>query len=180
MDCQCCFKISKQNILFSLEQNGLFSQRKQPVDFLEVTAVVNMETLCCILLAAELRLQSEPSLNKQTANLIVFLIYGQCAFEINCALTLRDPVAGGTRYQNKNSARSSNGEVVLDCRWLCCSRRTRHVNHHVDAFRPDSDFTAFLYVTGDPILSHLERQSETSALHLQPGERRPGRVHAHL
>lgn len=41
----------------------------------------------------------------------------------------------------------------------------------------------YLYLcsfTGDSVLSHLEWQSETPALHLQPGEKQPGRVAAHL
>ena len=35
-------------------------------------------------------------------------------------------------------------------------------------------------LTGDPVLPHLEWQSETLALHLQHGERQPGGVAAHL
>lgn len=37
-----------------------------------------------------------------------------------------------------------------------------------------------LCATGDPFLSHLERQPETFTLHLQPGASQPGRVAAHL
>lgn len=54
------------------------------------TAAVSIKTICCIPLVAAPRLQSEPALNKQTENLIVLLIYGQCAWEINCALTHGD------------------------------------------------------------------------------------------
>ena len=43
------------------------------------TSLVNIEALCCILMAATQRLQSEPSLNKRTGNLIAVLIYRQCA-----------------------------------------------------------------------------------------------------
>lgn len=35
-------------------------------------------------------------------------------------------------------------------------------------------------LTGDPVLSHLEWQPETVTLHLQPGEKQPGSVTAHL
>lgn len=40
--------------------------------------------------------------------------------------------------------------------------------------------SVLMLFTGDPILSHLERQSETLTLHLQPGERQSGSVTAHL
>lgn len=36
------------------------------------------------------------------------------------------------------------------------------------------------FLTGDPVLSHLEWQPETLTLHLQPGEKQPGSVTAHL
>lgn len=36
------------------------------------------------------------------------------------------------------------------------------------------------FLPGDPILSHLEWQSETFTLHLQPGEKQPGSVPARL
>ena len=74
------------------------------------SAAVKIQTLCCILLAAAARLQSEPSLNKQTGNLIVVLIYGQCALEINCSLTHGYPVGG----KIKHIALSLNGNSVLD------------------------------------------------------------------